>query len=113
MNRNLIISTIGDTSCHRAWIAGHEAPTFDLFLIYYGDGPDTAKADAQHYLRRKGFKFELHDYVVKHHRHVLENYDRIWCPDDDVSCSTRDLNLLFEIFQRYHLQLAQPAVAQG
>ena len=112
-DRNLIICTIGDKSCHRTWIAGPETPNFDLFLIYYGDGPDVAKADAQHYLRRKGFKFELLHHVAQEHRSTLANYDRIWCPDDDVACCTSDLNLLFDIFQRHGLQLAQPAVAEG
>lgn len=113
MSRNLIISTIGDSSCHRTWIAGPETPNFDLFLIYYGDGPDAAAADAQYYLRRKGFKFELLHHVALEHRSTLAKYDRIWCPDDDVACSTRDLNLLFEIFERYRLRLAQPGIAAG
>jgi hypothetical protein len=113
MTRNLIICTIGDKSCHPTWIAGPETSDFDLFLIYYGDGPDAAIADAQHYLRRKGFKFELLHHVAQEHRGMLAKYDHIWCPDDDIACSTRDLNLLFDIFQRYRLRLAQPAVAKG
>lgn len=113
MTANLIICTVGDNSCHRTWIAGPETPNFDLFLIYYGSGPDAAAADAQYYLRRKGFKFELLHHVAQEHSGTLAKYDRIWCPDDDVACSTGDLNALFDIFQRYRLRLAQPAVAEG
>ncbi len=105
MNRNLVICTVGDTSCHRTWLAGPEAPNFDVFLIYYGEGPVAAAGDAQYYVRRKGFKFELLDYVVNQHRETLENYDRIWCPDDDIASCTRDVNVMFEVFQRYELRL--------
>lgn len=113
MTRNLVITPIGDRSVHRTWLAGPDEPNFDLFLIYYGDGADTAQADAKYYLRRKGFKWEHMHYVVEEHGQTLSQYDRIWCPDDDVACSTADVNLLFELFERYRLQLAQPAVARG
>ncbi len=113
MNRNLVICTVGDTSCHRTWLAGPETPNFDVFLIYYGDGPDAAAGDAQFYVRRKGFKFALLDFVVNQHRGTLENYDRIWCPDDDIASCTRDVNVMFEIFQHYRLRLAQPAITEG
>ncbi len=114
MNRNLIISTVGDTSCHRTWLAGPETPNFDLFLIYYGDGPDAAAADAKYYLRRKGFKFELlHHIVTGQHRARWPITIAFGVPTTTWLARTRDLNLMFEIFQRYRLRLAQPAVAQG
>lgn len=113
MTRNLVISPIGDNSVHRNWISGPKKPNFDLFLLYYGNGPDDAQRDAKYYVRRKGFKWEHMHYVVEEHAAVLENYDRIWCPDDDIACDTASVNLLFDLFAKYKLQLAQPAIAKG
>ncbi len=113
MPSNLIICPIGDSSQHLTWLTGPEAKSFDLFLIYYGNGADVGAADAQHYVRRKGFKFELLSHLVHQHRATLEKYERIWCPTDDIACSTGDLNHMFEIFAQYRLKLAQPSVAQG
>lgn len=113
MARNLIISPIGDRSVHRTWLAGPGKPNFDLFLLYYGNGPDDAARDAKYYVRRKGFKWEHLHYVAEEHAATLQQYDHIWCPDDDIACDTAGVNLLFELFERYQLQLAQPAIARG
>ncbi len=111
--KNLIICPIGDTSVHSTWIAGPSRPNFDLFLIYYGNGPDQAAGVAQHYLRRKGFKFELLHHIVHDHAATLSQYEQFWCPDDDIALETNEINSMFEIFARYRLQLAQPSVAKG
>jgi hypothetical protein len=113
MARNLIISPIGDRSVHQTWIAGPEKSNFDLFLLYYGNGEDVAANDAKFYVRRKGFKWEHLHYVAEEHAEVIEQYDRIWCPDDDIACDTAGVNQLFELFEQYQLQLAQPAIAKG
>ena len=34
---------------------------------------------------------------------TLRQYDRIWCPDDDIACDTAAVNLLFDIFERFKL----------
>ncbi len=111
--RNLIICPIGDRSVHRTWLGGPASPDFDLFLIYYGNGPDVSTADAKYYFRRRGFKFEHLHFVVTEHADTLNKYDRIWCPDDDIACDTGSINEMFNIFAKYRLQLAQPAIAEG
>jgi hypothetical protein len=111
--RNLVISPVGDQSKHRAWLAGAVPPDFDLFLIYFGDGPDRYAADAHHYARRKGFKWELMHYALTEHAEIVARYDRIWCPDDDIICTAEDVNRLFALFAEYRLRLAQPAIAKG
>ena len=113
MTRNLVISPIGDNSKHRTWIDGPGKPNFDLFLLYFGDGPDTAAADAKYYLRNKGFKWEHIHLVAEKHRDTVRQYDYIWCPDDDIACDTAGVNELFEIVRKYNVQLAQPAISEG
>ncbi len=111
--RNLIISPIGDTSVHASWLSQPELRSFDLFLIYYGQREDFGRAEATHYLRRKGFKWELIDHVCREHADLLDRYENIWCPDNDIRVDTRGANQLFELFERYSLKLAQPAIAAG
>ncbi|MEX2113049.1 MAG: DUF707 domain-containing protein [Pirellulales bacterium] len=111
--RNLIISPIGDDSVHTSWLSQPALRSFDLFLIYYGQRDDFGRGDATHYLRRTGFKWELIDHVCQHHADVLDGYANIWCPDNDIRADTASVNRLFELFERYSLQLAQPAIAAG
>jgi hypothetical protein len=110
---NLVISPIGDDSVHASWLADRPARTFDVFLIHYGQHDGFGRADADHYQCRTGFKWELLDYALRDHRHVVDRYDRIWCPDCDVRADTASINRLFALFAEYRLQLAQPAIAAG
>ncbi len=113
LRRNLVISPIGQESVHTSWIDGSDARTFDLFLIHYGTRPGFGREDATYYIERKGFKFELLYSALQTHGEVLGRYANIWCPDCDVRASTRSVNRLFELFDEYHLQMAQPSIAQG
>lgn len=111
--RNLVISPVGDRSCHGSWVAGPDSPNFDLMLIYFGDDSAYDFTGAEFCYRRKGFKFQLLDWAYSEMRSVIDRYDRIWCPDDDIRSNTRNINRLFEVFEAERLELAQPAIAQG
>ena len=113
MRRNLIISPIGDSSVHQTWIAGGGERTFDLLLIYYGNGDDWAKNDATHYVRRTGFKYEHLYFASEQLRDVLSGYDCFWLPDDDVALDPAAIDEMFALFREYRLQLAQPSIACG
>ena len=111
--RNLIISPIGDSSVHGSWLSEPELRSFDLFLMYYGERADFGRAEAAHYFQRKGFKWELIDHALKQHGEILGRYSNIWCPDNDIRADTRGINRMFELFEKYALQMAQPAIAAG
>jgi hypothetical protein len=111
--RNLIISPVGDTSEHKSWLSHPDARTFDLFLIYYGNRGDFGRGEATHYLKCQGFKWELVDNVCKHFPEVLDRYTNIWCPDNDIKLDTYGVNRMFELFERFQLKLAQPAISAG
>jgi hypothetical protein len=108
-----VISPIGDDSLHASWLAGTSARSFDLFLIHYGQRRDFGRGEADHYLRRTGFKWELLDHALRNHRPIVERYERIWCPDCDIRADAPSINRLFALFADYRLQLAQPAIAAG
>lgn len=111
--RNLIISPVGEGSVHASWLSEPALRSFDVFLINYSSLPDYGRAEADHYLSRQGFKWELIAHVAGTHRELLARYDRIWCPDGDIRASTSTINRLFKIAEEYALQLAQPAIAAG
>lgn len=112
-HRNLIISTVGDQSKHGTWLEGNEQRRFDRFLIYFGDNAAYDFGGAEHRLQRKGFKFQLLDAALNEYTEVIAQYDRIWCPDDDIAADVACVNRLFDYFAKYQLDLAQPAISAG
>jgi hypothetical protein len=111
--RNLVIAAVGNSSQHNSWLPDSSARTFDLALIYYGDQSGTFRSGADIYVERKGFKFPLIADLCDELGQVLDNYDFVWLPDDDIATITADINRLFEIARQYQLPIAQPAIATG
>lgn len=103
MKKNLVIGCVGPTSLHKSWIDGDR--DFDLFLVYYGDGSDAYKYDADYYYRTKGTKFNI---VSK--LDVPEGYDYIFIPDDDLYIKAEDINRLFSYAKQYDLEICQPSL---
>jgi hypothetical protein len=113
MPSNLIIAAIGDGNVLDSWLDRPAERQFDLFAIDFRPGPRQPPPQASHFLKRPGFKFEHLDYVAEHHAAVLNRYERIWCPDDDIALDTPCINQMFALMEKYQLQLAQPAIAAG
>jgi hypothetical protein len=107
--RNLVLGVVGDTSLHKKWISGVR-PEFDLFLVYYGDYGQPYHNDATYYDFGKGTKFHIVDSMVKKHQDLFQYYDAILIPDDDLILNAISINKFFEIFHRYDLWIAQPAI---
>jgi len=109
--KNLIISAVGDESLHTEWIAGD--PQFDLALIYYGNNETIAAAyekEAKWLVKLKGMKYHLIDQFLQLYPAIIDNYDYVWLPDNDVSISTDAINQLFRIAKEEALELCQPAM---
>ena len=103
MRKNLVIGCVGPTSLHKSWVDGDR--DFDLFLVYYGDGNDAYKHDADHYHRAKGTKFN-----IVANLDVPEGYDYIFIPDDDLYVKAADINRLFSYAKQYDLEICQPSL---
>jgi hypothetical protein len=112
-HRNLIISPVGDDSRHPSWLDAAAERQFDLALIYFGGQEDRYRADADHYLVQRGFKFHLIERMLRQLAQQLEAYDLIWLPDDDIASTTHDVNRLFAIAREYRLAISQPAISAG
>jgi hypothetical protein len=90
MRKNLVIVAAGDRSLHRAWLAADRS--FDLWVIYYGDNPETLetyRAAADRCFSAKGLKIALaRSLLVARYfgkAFDLVSYAHIWFPDDDLS----------------------------
>ncbi len=112
---NLVLSFVGDQSTHPTWLAGSEPREFDVAIIYYGDDPNHGeRQDVDFYLAHKGFKYWLlKDLAATLLRGLLERYDRIWLPDDDIAADTQRVNRLFRLFGKHGLAIGQPAIGGG
>lgn len=109
-HRNLVIACVGDGSLHPEWLDRRDERNFDLFLVYYGDVEDQWRDHADHYARRKGAKYEILHSVCHEFEDILERYDTVWLPDDDIRTNTRNINRMFDLFTELHLQVGQPAL---
>ena len=107
--RNLVVVRAGDGSLHREWIAG-AGRDFDLFISYYGKTLDRWRDDAEFYEARPGPKWTGLAALVSEHAALIDDYDAIWLPDDDLSVDTATLNRMFAFFCAHRLHLAQPAL---
>lgn len=107
--RYLIMARVGDKSLHSQWIKGSER-NFDLFLSYYGKTQDKYKADAEFYHELAGPKWPILQGCIAENREMIERYDAVWFPDDDILADTDTINRMFLLFSGLDLDLAQPAL---
>lgn len=108
-SRFLIMARVGDTSLHEQWLRGTKR-NFDLYLSYYGDKPGRYKEDADYYREKKSTKWPaLHEHIVAD-REIVESYDAVWFPDDDLLIGSESISRMFDLFSAFDLALAQPAL---
>ncbi len=109
--RFLVLARCGDKSLHKSWIAdGSVRRTWDLQLNSYAkDQASCADVDLPTVFDY-GTKW---DSIARHLRarpELLEQYDYIMLPDDDVLMQPGDINRLFAIAVEHDLTIAQPAM---
>jgi len=110
--KNLIIVRAGDNSLHPGWLAG-TAANFDIFVSYYGEIPGKFKDGVQYYESVLGLKWPALANILSSHFDLVETYDAIWFPDDDLRADANVINEMFDLFHTYKLWLAQPALGPG
>ncbi len=110
--RFLIVARVGDKSLHGQWLLGAE-PEFDLFLSYFGDTPERFRADATFYDAAKGGKWPKIGDLVETYWDLIQTYEAVWFPDDDLLADAASINRLFQLFTGLGLSLAQPALSDN
>lgn len=105
---NLVIAVVGDESKHYQWLDKRFDPKFDLLLI--NSGTKDYRRDCHFYFELDGYKWNLIHQVVQENPWI-KNYKNVWCAEDTISIDTFEINRMFELFDQYKLQLAQPSLS--
>lgn len=108
--RNLVLARAGDRSLHRAWLDGAPARSWDLQISFYGTDPATAADGDFAVVVDRGTKWDSICRYLDANPSVLERYDYICMPDDDLRFDPGALDRLFDIAAGHQLMIAQPAL---
>ncbi len=110
--RNLVIVPANGASRHLRWerdIGDHER-TWDLCVSWYGKDQPSGLGPHEYLLSQPGtMKFDA-VYNIMSAEKGRWGYDYYWLVDDDIDTSWKTVNRLFEICQRFKLELAQPSL---
>ncbi|MGN6582011.1 MAG: DUF707 domain-containing protein [Bordetella sp.] len=109
---NLVIVPAGAGSLHPDWLKSvtNETRNWDLCLGWYGAEAPTTDMPCEYLAHLpKTRKFRLL-YDLLHEGSPLWDYEAIWLPDDDLLASGQGINLMFYLFRKFGMDLAQPSV---
>jgi hypothetical protein len=109
---NLVIVPAGPASLHPDWFKSiaDETRNWDLCIGWYDAQAPDADMPCE-YLAHipKTKKFRLL-YNLLHEGSPLWDYEAVWLPDDDLLASGQGINLMFYLFRKFGMDLAQPSV---
>lgn len=107
--KNLILTTVGNNDeWYSNWYKGNR--NFDVGLACYEKEVQVKFKSDFFYWHIPDFKYPALYSVIENNQWIIENYDYIFMPDDDVLLTTDQINELFDwaSFARPHL--AQPSI---
>jgi hypothetical protein len=108
--RNLVVVRAGDASLHSQWLIGADVADFDLIVSYYGDDPASFRAPRENRVDCKGGKWNGVATLFAQRPELLDHYDYVWLPDDDLETDARTIAGLFATMAHHDLALAQPSL---
>jgi hypothetical protein len=109
MRKNLVIVRAGDRSLHPQWL-DRPARSWDLVVSYYGDYPARYEGQYDVFHHCKGSKWRGISDFLQSHPGLVENYDHVWLPDDDLLASGETIDSLFRLCKWFDFTIAQPAL---
>jgi hypothetical protein len=108
--KNLLIAPVGKESKHPTWFHGH-ASRFDFLALCYEDVGIDMLQYATYVFQNKDYKFSNFRKYTTLHPDIVNAYDFFFLADDDLDMSAVDINNLFEIADRFGLDLCQPSLS--
>ncbi len=112
MKPYLALFRAGPNSLHPHAVERLPAQNFDYALSWFGDTAP-AGADAAVFVHlQKGAKWPGLEQTLIAHWEVIQQYQYIWLPDDDLLCVPEDVSRMFSICSDLQLELAQPALTR-
>jgi hypothetical protein len=105
--KNLVFVAAGDSSLHQHWL---HCPDFDVYINYYGEIAGRYEKEGNFYSTYKGTKYKILLQALEANPDLLDHYQNIWVPDDDIYLSAEGVCQMFRTFKEFDLMLAQPGI---
>jgi hypothetical protein len=109
--KNLVVVRAGRNSLHPTWLEGAAERNWDLIVSVYDPEAQIEPSDDVRVVIKRGGKWDGL-YVLFADSDLLDRYDYIWLPDDDIAATKEDVNTIFDMMRRYGLEVAQPALTR-
>lgn len=110
---NLVVVRAGKSSLHQRWLdISDEKRSYDLVVSYFDESAFAAFSPQEGVtaVLIKGGKW---DGLFKTFAEIdISAYDYFWLPDDDISCSAEDVNMVFHLCRAHGLVVAQPSLTR-
>ncbi|MDR2982585.1 MAG: DUF707 domain-containing protein [Puniceicoccales bacterium] len=107
----LLFSSVGDVSqSFTSWNGQERA--YDIALAYYGNSSARAaelKNSCDFFLQRKAVKFSNLAYWCALHPEMLDKYDYIFVPDDDITMTPEEIQRLLAMAKEGGYPVCSPA----
>lgn len=116
MKSNLVIVRAGKNSLHSRWLnMPYASRNFDVIISYFDEDAYNAHIEevgitAFYY---KGGKWNGLYNTIKGFDGLLESYKFFWLPDDDIDCSSSDVNKIFENMIKHDIKIGQPSLTHN
>lgn len=106
--KNLVLVRAGDRSLHPQWLS--EDRNWDLAVSYFGNFPERYKNQYDFLHCFKGSKWEGIANFIDSNPDLINQYEYIWLPDDDLFCNAETINNFFILCKVLKFTIAQPAL---
>jgi hypothetical protein len=109
--RNLVVVRAGKDSLHPQWLDAGQNRSWDLIVSLYEPEADFRHDDNVSVVRQRGGKWDGL-YALFSQSDILNCYDYIWLPDDDIAAHSIDIDAMFDAMARLDLYVAQPSLTR-
>jgi hypothetical protein len=111
VRRNLVFAVGANTPSHLEWARSCPERSWDVTLSYFGPPGEAPKPNYDNVVPQgRGVKWgSVFDYFTRNPA-LLDAYDYVWFPDDDIVCDPKDVDRLFGAMREFDLEVGQPAL---
>ncbi len=106
----LVVVRAGDRSLHPHWLIGPRS--WDIAISAYGEHVDSCGDEYRVIHVSRGTKWEGVAQFLDMHRDLVEEYDYVWFPDDDLLTTSQSISRFFDICRQQQLIVAQPSLTR-
>lgn len=103
----LVFTSAGDNNNVSDWISADK--NYDIWVVYYGNNKFSHQESVNFLMNRKGGKFPNFLEVYREFKSIICSYKAIMISDDDMLLGSANLSMLFNLQQKYELDILQPS----